>query len=130
MGSRFTSGRQSMQQLEDSEDRMKSLKDEMKTYIERIVLINNEKINEQKNVSEMMVEGRANAFTVDVERKYQEMFRLFSEEVKINERESRLKLKEWGDEVKDDILKVKGDLQRRERQLDERQEDQKKWVEH
>ena len=42
------------------------------------------------------MEGRANAFTVEIERKFKEMFRVFTEEVKIAEAERQHRTGEIG----------------------------------
>lgn len=41
----------------------------MKGYTERVAFQNTEKLIEQKYKSETLLEGRANSFTVDIERK-------------------------------------------------------------
>ena len=51
-----------------------TVKDEMKAYAERIVFQNSEKLIEQRHNSEMLLEGRCNAFSVELERKYREMY--------------------------------------------------------
>jgi hypothetical protein len=46
----------------------------MKFYAERVVYQNAERLIEQKNKSELLLEGRANAYSIEIERKYKEMF--------------------------------------------------------
>jgi len=53
---------------------MNGMKDEIKAFTERIVFQNAEKIIEAKHNSELLLEGRCNAFSVELERKYKEMF--------------------------------------------------------
>lgn len=60
------------------------------------------------------MEGRANAFTVEIERKFHEMFRVFTEEMRIAEVERRNRVAEINGEIKDEIVKIKGEAQRRD----------------
>jgi hypothetical protein len=45
----------------------------MKSYAERVIFQNSEKLIEQRAASELLLEGRCNAFSVELERKYREM---------------------------------------------------------
>jgi hypothetical protein len=53
---------------------LNTVKEEMKAYSERIVFQNSEKLIEQRHNSEMLLEGRCNAFSVELEKKYREMY--------------------------------------------------------
>lgn len=56
-----------------------------------------------------MLEGRANAFTVEFERKFNEMFRIFTEETKIADEERRNRSSDVGGDIRDEILKIKAE---------------------
>ena len=69
---------------------LNSLKEEMKSYAERVVFQNSEKLIEQRHKSEMLLEGRCNAFSVELERKYREMYEEYKKELEIGDTERRL----------------------------------------
>ncbi len=62
---------------------LNSLKEEMKSYAERVVFQNSEKLIEQRHKSEMLLEGRCNAYSVELERKYREMYQEYKTELEI-----------------------------------------------
>jgi hypothetical protein len=68
----------------------------------------------------MLLEGRANAFTVELERKIDEKIRLFNEEVKLAEAERNLRVKDLGSDIRDELGRIKGDIERKDRVIDER----------
>jgi hypothetical protein len=68
----------------------------------------------------MLLEGRANAFTVELERKIDEKIRLFNEEVKLAEAERNLRVKDLGSDIREELGRIKGDIERKDRVIDER----------
>ena len=67
-----------------------SLKEEMKTYAERVVSQNSEKLIEQRHNSEMLLEGRCNAYSVELERKYRDMFMEYKGELELADTDNRI----------------------------------------
>jgi hypothetical protein len=55
------------------------------------------------------LEGRANAFTVEIERKFNDMFKIFTEEMKIAEEERRSRSNDMGGDIREEILKIKAE---------------------
>lgn len=91
----------------DSDQRMNSMKDEIKAFTERIVFQNAEKIIEAKHKSEMLLEGRCNAFAVELEKKYKDMFTQFKEGIEIADIERRINTKKLEEELADQLKKMK-----------------------
>ncbi len=69
-----------------------------------------------------MLEGRANAFTVEMERKFNEMFRIFTESMKIAEEERRSRSNDMGGDIKEEIIKIKAEAQRRSILFDDKED--------
>ena len=69
---------------------LNSLKDEIKSYAESIVSRNSEKLIEQRHNSEMLLEGRCNSFSVELERKYREMYFEYKGELELADTERKL----------------------------------------
>lgn len=111
----------------DLDDRFNMMKEEMKKYAERVVLQTSEKLLTEKNKSEMLLEGRANAFTIDLERKLEEKLRLFNEEIKIAEADRNLRVKDLGLDIRTDMGKIKSDIERKDSVVDERQDQIKRF---
>ncbi len=62
----------------------------MKTYAERIVFQNSEQLIKEKHKSEMLLEGRCNAFSVELERKYRDMYLQYKAELELADTERKL----------------------------------------
>jgi len=72
---------------------LNSLKEEMKAYAERVVYQNSEKLIEQRHKSEMLLEGRCNAYSVEMERKYRDMYMEYKHELELMDTERKLSQK-------------------------------------
>ena len=72
---------------------LNALKGEMKSYTERVVFQNSEKLIEQRHSSEMLLEGRCNAFSVELERKYREMYQEYKSEIELADTERKISAK-------------------------------------
>ncbi len=53
----------------------------MKSYAERIVYQNSEKLIESKAKSEMLLEGRCQAYSIELEKRYKDMFKHYQDEI-------------------------------------------------
>jgi len=87
--------------LIELDQRLNAVKEEMKSYAERVVYQNAEKLIEQKSKSEMLLEGRCQAYTVELEKRYKDMFKHFNDEIAIQEGERRLRAKMIEEEMRD-----------------------------
>ena len=54
------------------------------------------------------MEGRCNAFSVELERKQKDTYSAFIEEIKVGEGERRIKLRQWEEEINAKIQDIKG----------------------
>jgi len=60
-----------------SSERVDLLREELKQHVERICMQTTERVIESKHQSDLLLEGRANAFSVDLERKFKEQLKIF-----------------------------------------------------
>ena len=61
--------------LGDIDQRLNSVKEEMKAYAERVVYQNAEKLIESKAKSEMLLEGRCQGFSIELEKKFKDLIK-------------------------------------------------------
>jgi hypothetical protein len=108
---------------------LNSLKEEMKAYAERIVYQNSEKLIEQRHKSEMLLEGRCNAFSVELERKYREMYMEYKHELEMMDTERKLSNKSQQSDLIDQFHKIKGDVTMKLELFEQKELENKMWVE-
>ena len=69
---------------------LNSLKEELKAYTDRVVQQTAEKLIEQRHSSEMLLEGRCNAFSVELERKYRDLFIQYKAELDLADTDRKI----------------------------------------
>ena len=69
------------------------MKEELKSYTERVVYQNSEKLIEQRTKSEMLLEGRCQAFSVELEKRYKDIWKHYKDEIDIQESERKMRAK-------------------------------------
>jgi len=106
-----------------------SLKDEVKSYADRVVSQNAEKLIEQRHNSEMLLEGRCNAFSVELERKYRELFLQYKAELELGDTDRRVHQKEREAEMLSQFHKIKSDVTMRLDLFEQKEIENKMWVE-
>jgi hypothetical protein len=87
-----------------------TLKDEMKAYTERIVFQNSEKLIEQRHNSELLLEGRCNAFSIELERKYRDMYLEYKSELELADTERKMSAKSTQSEMIDQFHRIKSEV--------------------
>lgn len=108
---------------------LNELKEEMKAYTERVVFQNSEKLIEQRHSSEMLLEGRCNAFSVELERKYREMYMQYKAELELADTERKLRVKSEQSEMIDQFQKIRSDVTLRLELFESKEQENKMWVE-
>lgn len=83
------------------DQRLNALKEELRSYAERVVYQNSEKLIEQKNKSEMLLEGRCQAYSVELEKRYKDIWKHYKDEIDIQESERRMRAKMIEEEMKE-----------------------------
>jgi len=66
-----------------------------------VVYQNSEKLIEQKNKSEMLLEGRCQAYSVELEKRYKDIWKHYKDEIDIQESERRMRAKMIEEEMKE-----------------------------
>lgn len=108
---------------------LNSLKEECKAYAERVVFQNSEKLIEQRHNSEMLLEGRCNAFSVEMERKYRDMYMEYKAELELADTERRLTSITQQSDLIDQFHKIKTEVFLKLDLFEQKEIENKMWVE-
>lgn len=82
---------------------MISLKDELIRHSETVSEKATQRLVKEKSESEMLLEGRTQAFAVGLEKKYEEMFNLFKDDVLRQQGERNIRFNEQYEEFESKI---------------------------
>lgn len=77
----------------------------------------------------MLLEGRCNAFSVELERKYREMYLEYKQELEIADTERKLSQKSTQSEMIDQFHKIKSDVILKLDLFEQKEIENKLWVE-
>eukprot|EP00347_Sterkiella_histriomuscorum_P013165 403365759 len=113
----------------DIDQRLNSLKEEMKAYSERVVYQNAEKLIEQKHNSEMLLEGRCQAFSIDLEKRFKDLIKQHKNEIDSQEAERRIKVKIIEEELKEQLQKMKTEAALKNEVTAQKENELKRWIE-
>ena len=60
---------------------MRSMREELILHAERVSALNVERLIKEKTQSELLLEGRSQAFSIALEKKYEDLFKNFKHDV-------------------------------------------------
>ena len=115
--------------IEELDRNMKLLKIELVQHAEKVSMDNAERLIKDKSQSEMLLEGRTQAFAVNLEKKYNQLFKNFRDDVLRQQSERNMRFSEQYDDFQNQINKGRQNMDQTLAKIELRGQDQKKWME-
>lgn len=108
---------------------MAFMKQELILYAKQVSEKNAERIMSQKTESELLLEGRTQQFAIGLEKKYEEIFIQFKDDVLRQQGERNIRFNDQYKEFDAQIAKSNLELDSKLAKMELREQDQRKWME-
>ncbi|CDW91573.1 UNKNOWN [Stylonychia lemnae] len=115
--------------LGDIDQRLNSVKEEMKSYAERVVYQNAEKLIESKAQSEMLLEGRCQGFAVELEKRYKELIKQYKDEQDSFETDRKIRVKTIEGQLQEQLAKLKSEAVLKNDIAAQKENELRRWIE-